>query len=261
MKPRLGHLVACLGILLVGCGTWEGLARAEIAQRGNLRVNFDGGLTPRGLPLRARVPISVSIGGKISTLDHSAPPPLHRLELAVNRQGHFDPGALPVCGLSQIQPATTGAALAVCGSAKVGEGSFSASVAIPDQSPFPSQGTVTAFNGRVNGQPAILLHVYGPRPIPISFTVPLRLKKKRGEFGTAIVGALPSVSSNVGFVTGLQLKLIGSRGRHGRHYLSAACPAPEGFSATLFPMARAAFIFAGDIAMRSTLIRTCKPIR
>jgi len=260
MRPRPGYLFACLGILLAGCGIWQGPARAEIAQRGTLRVKFDGGLSPHRLPVRTRAPISVSIGGRISTLDHSAPPALERLELAVNRQGHFDPGALPVCSLSQIQPATTRAALVACGAAKVGEGNFSAAVTIPDQSPFPSRGTVTAFNGKVNGRPAILLHVYGPRPIPISFTVPLRLKKNTGEFGTAIVGALPSVSANVGFVTGLQLKLIGSKGRHGRHYLSAGCPVPKGFSSAAFPMARAAFIFSDGIAMRSTLVRTCKSI-
>ena len=228
-------------------------ARAEIAQRGDLRVVFSGAVSPKRLPRRGSAPISVRLGGRISTTDGSEPSPLERIEIAINRNAHLDPSALPSCRLEQIQPASTAYARRVCAAARVGEGTFSASVAIPEQSPYPSQGTVTAFNGRQAGRPVILLHVFGTRPLPTSFTMPLAIGRSRGSFGTVLRGTLPLVDAHVGFVTAIGLRLDGTR--HG--YLSAGCPAPAGFSAAVFPLARANFTFAAGQVLSRTLIRSC----
>jgi hypothetical protein len=231
---------------------------AEPVQKGNLRVSFDGGLAPKTLPRQGAAPISVELGGQIATTDGSDPPPLERIEIAINRAGHLDPRALPTCRLEQIQPASTAYARSVCAAARVGVGSFSASIAIPEQSPYPSRGAVTAFNGVEGGRPVIFLHIYGTEPVPTSFTLPLRLERGHGRFGTVLSGALPTVDSHVGFVTGISLRLGGRpRGRRAP-YLSAGCPAPKGFSLAVFPLARAGFAFADGRTLSSTLVRTCR---
>jgi hypothetical protein len=120
------------------------------------------------------------------------------IEIAINRSARLNPEGLPICRIEQIQPETTEAAMAACGRAKAGECSFSAAVAIPGQAPFPSLGEVIAFQrGRVEGGPAILLHMYGSEPVPTSSTLPLRIS--RGN-ETAI---RPLYGVNCKFVSGV----------------------------------------------------------
>jgi len=230
---------------------------AEIAQRGNLRVSFSGALAPKKLPRKGMAPVAVSLGGRISTTDGSDPPALERIEIALNRAGRLDPTALPSCRLEQIQPASTTYARKACAASQVGEGTFKAAVSIPEQSPYPSTGEVTAFNGEEGGRPVIFLHIYGTEPLPTSFTLPLTISHARGNFGTVLHGALPSVDAHVGFVTAISLRL-GRAPRPGKHaYLSAGCPAPKGFPGAVFSLARASFGFSDGRTLASTLVRDC----
>jgi hypothetical protein len=250
----LAALLLALALPVAGSG--------EIVERGHLRVAFEGKLSPRALPRTGSVPVGVEVGGKISTADGRVPPRLLRVSIAVNRFGRFNTGALPTCRIEQIQPATTAGALEACRRSLVGEGSFSARVLLPTQSPFPSAGKVYAFNGTFEGRPAILAHVYGTRPAPTSYTLPLRIGRiSRGEFGTLLSASLPEVTSEWGYVTGIELKLgRGFSGDSGRGFVSARCPAPEGFPQTVYPLARATFSFAGGLALRSTLNRSCRAL-
>jgi hypothetical protein len=255
---RKGVAAALLAAVLA---TLVSLAQAETVQRGNLRVSFSGEIQPRTLPRQGAAPIAVSVGGRIYSTDGSPPPQLRRIEIAINRNGRLDPRGLPRCPLAKIQPATTRNALAACRSALVGQGSFAASVAIPEQSPFPSQGKLLAFNGREGGQPVIYAHVYGTDPVPTSFTLPMAITSiSKGAFGTSISASLPRVTSNIAFVKEISLTLRRSfsyRGeRHG--YLSAGCPAPKGFPGAVFPLARAGFAFEGGRTLTTVLTRSCR---
>jgi hypothetical protein len=233
---------------------------SEIAQRGDLRVKFDARIAPRALPRTDSAPIAVSVAGAIATSDGSHPPQLRRVQIALNRAGRLDRRGLPLCRLEDIQPSTTQNALRACGQARVGEGTFSADVVIPEQSPFPSDGEVVAFNGEQDGRPVIFAHVYGTEPIPTSFTLPLRISHAKGRFGTVLSAALPHVTSEAAVVTGITLSLHRTfRYRGEPHsYLSAGCPAPKGFPGALFPLARASFAFAGGESLSSTVVRSCR---
>jgi hypothetical protein len=236
------------------------LARAEVVQRGDLRVAVNGRLAPRALPRQGRAPVTVTVGGRITTTDAAPPPQLRRLTIGINSHGRLDPRGLPICHLADIQPASTAEALRACRGARVGDGSFSADVAIPTQAPFPSSGKVIAFNGRVDGRPAILAHVYGTEPIPTSFTLPLSIRHSRGAFATTLAASLPETTGEWGFVTGIEITL-GRRFRYGgqeQSYVSAGCPAPAGFPGAVFPLVRAGFGFAGAGTLTSTLTRDCK---
>jgi len=238
----------------------RGATQSDVVQQGGVRVDFSAGFSPKRLPRRGTAPISVSIGGRIFGAEGTDPPQLRRIEIALNSAGRIDYRGLPACRLDQIQPSTTKAALAACGEAKVGTGSFSAKVAVPGQAPFPSSGKVIAFNGVEGGRPVIFAHVFGTDPLPTSYTVPLVIGRGRGTFGTVLRASLPRVTGNAGFVTGIELHLARRFRAGGRQhsYLSAGCPAPAGFSEASFPLARASFAFAGGATVSSTLVRSCK---
>jgi hypothetical protein len=253
MRIRLLTVIMLLALGLAG------LARAEIKQRGNLRVTFEGKLTPHTLPRAGAAPIRVTVGGTIATTNGTTPPQLRQIAIAINRNGRLSAKGLPVCRLDQIQPSTTADALSVCRDSLVGEGQFSAKVLLPQQAPFPSEGKVYAFNGVLHGRPAIFAHVYGTHPVPTSSTIPFEILPANGTYGTLLRASLPRVTSQWGYVTGLELTLGRSFTYRGKRlsYLSAGCPAPKGFPGATFSLARASFSFAGMKALTSTLTRSC----
>jgi DNA-binding beta-propeller fold protein YncE len=238
----------------------DSLAQAVVVQRGGVRVSFDGRLAPRSLPRDRSAPVRVAVSTKIVPTDEGADPPqLRALSIAINRYGRFDTKGLPICEESEIQPATNANALAACREALVGAGSFSASVLLNQQAPFPAEGKVYAFNGRHNGRPAILAHVYGKRPVPTSFTLPFELKPTKGTYGTVLRATLPHVTGDSGYITGLSMNLgrnFSYRGER-RSYLSASCPAPKGVGSAVFPLAHAGFDFKGGRSLGSTLVSSC----
>jgi hypothetical protein len=253
---RLRARVAVPAVLL--CLGLGGLAQAEVVQRGNVRITFEGRLSPHTLPRSGSAPVRVSVGTGVASTNGTAPPQLRRISIAINRNGHFEPKGLPVCALHEIQPSTTADALAACRNSLVGEGSFSANVLFSQQAPYPSAGKLYAFNSKLHGRPAILAHVYGTQPIPTSFTLLFELKPSKGTFGTVLTASLPQVTGDAGYITGLQLNLGRNFSFHGqrRSYLSAGCPAPKGFPGATFAFARATFAFAKQ-TLTKTLTRSC----
>jgi hypothetical protein len=254
------RLAALLAAALVALAAVAALAAAETVRQGTLQVAFAGSLSPKSLPRAGAAPISVSVGGHVSTTNGASPPQLRRITIEINRNGKLDYRGLPTCTLDQIQPSSNKGALASCRRSLVGEGSFSAEVKLPQQAPFPSEGKVLAFNGSDHGHPVIFAHVYGTEPVPTSYTLTMEIKPTPGTFGTKLTISLPEVTSDVGFVTGIEMTLKRSftyRGK--RHsYLSAACPAPKGFPGAVFPLARISFAFAGVKPVGTTLNRDCK---
>jgi hypothetical protein len=234
-------------------------ADAEVIQRGHLRVNFDGELTPRTLPRHGSAPVRVSVATKIASTNGGNPPQLRTIAIAVNRFGRFNPDALPQCTVREIQPATTENALRECGDSLVGVGSFSARVLLKQQAPFPAAGKLYAFNGVYRGKPAILAHVYGTDPVPTSFTFPFVVEQGPGTFGTVLRTSFPGVAGDAGYITSLSLNLGRSLRAHGRtqSFLTASCPAPAGFPGATFPFVKASMGF-GRRTLTSTLTRSCK---
>jgi hypothetical protein len=235
------------------------LASAEVSQKDGVRVAVDGSMSPTALPRTGLAPIAVSVEGKISATTAQLPK-LVGIKIEVNRHGKLDQRGIPLCRLGHIDPSTTSEAHQACRSALIGEGRFTADVRLPNQSPFPSQGKVLAFNGKLNGKAAIFAHIYGTKPVPTSYVLPFSVGKAEGTYGTVLEASLPQVTGEWGYVTGISLNLdrvfTANGKRHG--YLSASCPAPKGFSKVAFPLVRTSFLFAGGLSLSSTLNRTCK---
>jgi hypothetical protein len=236
------------------------LARAEVVQKGSIRVTVSGRLAPVKLPREGRAPVSVSFAGKISSTVPGGPPQLKAIAIAINSHGKLLTRGLPRCRLGHISPSTTSEALAACRSSLVGEGRFSADVKLPEQSPFPSAGKIMAFNARYQGRPAILAHIYGTEPVPTSYVLPFAIKTTTGTYGTVLEASLPKLTGEWGYVTGISMALNRTFTVHGKEasFLSAGCPAPEGFPGAVFPLAKTTFAFDGDLKLSSVLNRSCK---
>jgi hypothetical protein len=236
------------------------LARAELTERGDLFVRFKGGIAPTALPRTKLAPIAVSVAGTVKTLSGERPPALRRIRIELNRSGRLDPEGLPRCRYEQLVAASPRQVLAACRNALVGEGSYDAKTAFPEQQTFPSQGHILAFNARYEGHSAILAHIYGHEPVPISRIIVFHIRHKSGTFGTVLTGNLPDAVNHYGFVAGISLRLFRRFAVDGqqRSYLSAACAAPSGFPSAVFPFARASMSFADGRTLSSTLTRSCR---
>jgi hypothetical protein len=252
--------IAVLIALVASFAVCAPLAHAELTSRGDLFVSFSGGIAPDALPRDSRAPISVSVAGTVRTLSGARPPALRRISIAINRGGRLDANGLPLCRQSEIEPSSTEEAMARCGSALVGGGSYDADVAFPEQSAFPSHGRIVAFNAIVNGKRAILAHVYGDNPAPSTRIIVFHIRESPGTYGTVLTGYLPAELNRWGYLNSLSLSLHRNfvyRGQP-RSYLSAACDAPAGFPGATFPFARASMTFADGRTLSSTLTRSCR---
>lgn len=253
------RLLLVLSLLALGA-LLAPITSAEVSEKRGVRVSVDGSLAPTKLPRNGAAPIAVSFAGKIGSSKAEGPPQLAKISIAINRNGKLDTRGLPRCRMGHIDPSTTNEAIAACRSALIGEGSFSANVKLPEQSPFPSDGKVLAFNGRFQGKPAVFAHIFGTSPVPTSIVLPFVITSSGGTFGTVLTASLPRVTGDWGYVTGISMKLKRTYLFQGeqRSYLSAGCPAPAGFRQVPFPLARTTFSFEGGLALSSTLTRICR---
>lgn len=236
-------------------------AASSVAQKGNLRVGLDGKLSPERLPRTRTAPISVSVGGKISTTDGSLPPLLKRMRIELNRHGFLDLTGLPTCPYDRIQPGSSSHALATCRSALVGRGSFSVDITLSGQEPYPTAGKLLVFNGVRHGKSVLFGHIYSPRPFATSFVIVFAIgKSSHGVYGTSLNASLPEGMKAWGRLTGLEMTLSRRYSYRGKRHsvLSSGCAAPKGFGHAVFPLARASFAFAGGKSVSSVLSGTCR---
>ena len=246
-----------LAVALLACA---GIAAAELTQRGNLRLSFNGGLAPKTLPREVAAPVTIQVRGAIGTADGARPPQVRKIAIAFNRQGRVSTRGLPVCERSELENTTSETALERCGAARVGEGKFRAAVDLPGLDKVIVDGDSLAFNSSKEGRPAMLLHIYGSRPVQVAFVLTFKIRRVReGEFGTVFVARIPKIASELGYVTNMNLT-FGRRYEvdgEQRSFLSARCAAPAGFPGGIFTLARGSFTFSNGQRINSSLSRNC----
>lgn len=258
MSARLAGALALLALAALGA---TAPAPAEVAQEGTLRVAVAGKLEPKRLPRTGAAPIAVSVGGEITTTDGTLPPQLRTLRIELNRHGRLDARGLPTCSARRIHPGSSARALEACRAALVGRGSFSVEVVLGAQEPYATAGRLLVFNATRKGRPAVLGHIYSRRPFTTSFLIPFAITKLgRGRYGTLLSASLPRALGRWGHLTALRMRLARRYSHRGerRSFISAGCPAPEGFSGTVFSLARTTFGFADGRELTSSLTRRCR---
>jgi hypothetical protein len=261
MRMRRGKKkLAALAVLAIMLVFGASLAHAELVERGNLFVKFAGGIDPTLLPRHDPAPIAVRIDGTVRTLTGERPPALRFISIAINRGGRIETEGLPLCRRSQIEASTSANAIKACGDALVGRGRYRAGVSFPEQEAFPLQGRILAFNARVDGQRAILAHIYGNKPYPNSRIFVFHIRESHGTYGNVLTAALPKAINRNGYLKRIVLNLRRDYVYKGKKhsYLAAACGAPSGSKIGIFPFVRVGMTFADGRKLASTLIRTCQ---
>ncbi len=198
--------LATVALLLFAAAAFAAGANAEVIQSGDVRVSFLAKFAPTTLPRETPAPITVEVGGKISTTDGSPPPALRNLRVELNSAGRIEPAGLPSCEPSLLQSTDSASALARCGPAKVGDGTFEAQLRFGGK-PLLVKGQALVFNSTVGGRPGMLIHIYIAEPARVTFVIPLKISHKSGEFGTVLTAHVPTLVGGLGSVTELRLRI------------------------------------------------------
>ncbi len=254
-RRALGALLVAMALFALAAST----AGGERTQDGHLIVSLDGGLAPLALPRDRPAPVAVHLAGGLQTTDGTLLPRVTRVELALPGQGVLDTHGLPVCPAQKLRNATTDAALAACRDALVGRGRLEAQVHVPNQPPFAVHADLLAFNGRVRGRRAVILHGFAADP-PTVVVLPFLLHLETGRVRTRLIANLPPGLGPWPHFAHFEIKLFRRfeyRGRE-RSYLSASCPIPKQFTAGFFSFAKASFVLAGGRRVGTSITRSCR---
>jgi hypothetical protein len=255
-RRRFRWLAVAIGLLLATAA----VATAAVVQQGGLRINVLSQIKPYKLPRKGTAPIAVFVAGHLESSSGGIPPQLQRLKIDVNKHGLLQSVGLPACQIPEVQPASTERALDNCGDALIGSGQFWANIVLPDQGAYPTQGRLLIFNGRENGHPVILTHIYTSHPFNSSFVIPFSIRHvSKGPYGTELKASLPQALGDWGYLDRIKLTLKRKYSYRGRHlsYFNAGCPAPGASKRVSFPLAYAEFSFAGRKPMGATVNKTC----
>jgi len=246
-------LLALLG------GLVSGSAHGERNQSGNLIVSLDGGISPLRLPRDHPAPVAIRLEGGLQTADHELLPRVTRIELGLPGQGVLSTKGLPRCSQRRLRYTTDVEALRGCRAALVGCGRIDADVVLPHQPPFELSARLLAFNGRVGGRPAVIVHAFAARP-PTAVVLAFVVRHRAGGFGTTLVADLgPDLGPWPHFAHfELTLSRRFSYRGHARSYISASCPIPRIITAGFFPIARATYTLAGGRKVSTSIIRGCR---
>ncbi len=260
MSRTVQEAIALLLGVIAFAAFGAGSALAESDLEGNLRVSFNGQISPKKLPRSGTAPVGVRMGGKIKTTDRSVPPKLERIVLDINRNGKLQTKGLDRCTLGKLRSISSRGARRACGDALIGNGSVTSRVSLPGQPPFASNGEMLAFNGRHKGKPAIFAQVATGAPLPLTYVIIFEVRKKAGTFGNSLIGTLPPIASEYGYITAFNLSLRRQYRFRGERmsYASGSCPAPKGFPGANFTFARVSYEFADGRTLSSKLVRECK---
>jgi hypothetical protein len=246
-------------VLVVLVALTAATASGERAQRGNLIVTLDGGFAPRALPRDRPAPVSVQLKAGLQTTDSSTLPRVTRVELGIPGQGLISSRGLPTCTPRQLRNTTTADALVACRPALIGTGQMVAQVKIPSQPAFAVHARLLAFNGKVHGQRAVIVHGLALRP-PTVVVLPFLIHLRPGKFGTVLTAHLPA---NLGpwprfarFEMDFYRRFT-YRG-HERSYISASCPLPPRVPLGFFSFAKATFTLADGRHISKGIARSCR---
>jgi hypothetical protein len=255
---RRGALLAAL-VTLAALSAAVGVAGGEEVQRGDLIVSLDGELSPLTLPRHELAPVAVELSGRLRTTDGAPPPQVSRFELRLPRQARIDRHGLPSCPVRRLAYTTSAEAMAACGAALIGHGTLGADVKLPNQSPFPVQAQVLAFNTRVGGRPGIVLHAFSANP-PTAIVVPFAIRKGSGRLGIRLVAHLTKALGPWPRITAFDVRLFRRFPRDGgsASYLSASCPIPKGLTAGFLSLAQLSLAFPGGEHIGVGIARSCR---
>ncbi len=252
---RRGAIVA----LLLAALALAGVARGERVQRGNLIVSLDGRFAPLALPRDRTAPVSVQLRAGLETADRSVLPRVTQVELGIPGQGVITTRGLPTCSPRQLRNTTSARALEECRPALIGTGRMLAQVKVPHQPPFAVHARLLAFNGRIHGRRAVIVHGISLLP-PTSVVLPFLIHLRPGRFGTVLVAHLPATLGPWPRFARFEMDLFRRYTYRNERfsYLSASCPLPKRVTAGFFSFAKATFTLQDGHRISTGIARSCR---
>jgi hypothetical protein len=253
LRARL--LIGC-GLALLALGAFASGALALHLQVGEIVVDAEGGFAPRTLPSHENAPITITGGGKLSTLSGALPPILKELTLLFDRHGSVVTTGLAHCTAAKLAATDTKAARAACPQAIVGEGSGTAIVKFPEQPPIKASSPITLFNGPTgpHGFPTVLAHAYLSIPAPTTYIVPIVIETiHKGIYGYRTKATFPKIAGGAGVPISGHLK-IGRKWTFKGHrysYVNARCENGK-------LQAQGEFTFDDSTKLSGVFLKTCK---
>jgi hypothetical protein len=257
-RRRQAIVTIGLAILVVA-----GLAAVAAAEKpttvkvGNLVLTINGGVTPKALPRKEMVPITLNVSGKIETADGKHPPALKEVIVDTDKNGTIDARGVPTCNAGQLEATTTATAEKTCKPAIVGTGTTDIEVEFPEQAPIQIKSKLLAFNGGTKGgTTTIYIHAYLTSPVTAAVVTTVKISKEhKGRYGTRSIASVPKIAGGSGSVTAFSLtfqkKLFTYKGKqHG--YLLAKC-ADGHFDA------EAEAVFTDGTKLGGKIVRACTP--
>jgi hypothetical protein len=254
-RAALLTLLLVTGLAAVGSGR----AGAERAQHGNLVLSLDGGLSPLTLPRDHPAPVSLRLAGGLETTDGEPVPRVTRVELGLPGQGLLDVRGLPTCRVRELRDATPAGAMRACRDAVVGYGEIDAEVRLPNQPAFHIDGRLRAFNGRIDGRKAVILHAFSADP-PSAIVLPFVLRLHPGRFRTRLIADLPASLGPWPHFTDFEINLFRRFRYRGmtKSYISASCPVSKAQEAGFFSLAQASFLLDDGRRIGTGIARSCR---
>src|SRR4051812_14093496 len=169
------------------------------------------------------------MAGHLEGVRGASVPQLRELRFLLNRHGVLHPQGVPTCEIPEVQPASSGRALANCGDALIGSGQFWANIVLPDQGSYPTQGRLLVFNGRGGGKRLILAHLFTSNPFNTSYVIRFSIRHiPHGTYGTELKAFLPATFGTWGYISRIKLNLVRKYRSGGKRlsYFNAGCAAP-----------------------------------
>lgn len=245
LRPKLAlALLAAAATLILSVPS-----SAEFVRAGKLLASFDAGFVPTTLPRHHQVTVKVGFKGTFENLDASDTPPLQGMTVKLASGGTINQKGVPTCPPARLAGLDSKGALALCGAAKVGEGTVSSAFRFPDGKRARAKARLLLFNT----SKGILMHLFTTNPLRGTFLVPMVLHRSHGAFGTVLRARFPKIAAGYGYLTGYEM-VIDRRG-----YVKASCPAPPGFHRLFFELAHATYRFRGGLELEASSFINCVP--
>lgn len=256
MRKRL-TLTLALGAMVAL--VFAGIATAykpTVVQVGNLKLTFNGGITPTKLPKNKLAPIKLNVSGKFATVDGTHPPALKQFIVETDKNGGIDAKGYPTCKAGKLEARTTTEAKKACPDSIVGEGNTDVEVLFPESKPLPIKSKLVAFNGGIKGgKTQILIHAYLSNPIAAAIVTDVKVSKvSNGKYGLKSLATVPVIAGGDGSVTSFDLTIDKKYkvGKKQKSYLLAKCP-----TGSLFAQGEA--VFADGTKAKGAVTRPCQP--
>jgi hypothetical protein len=219
----VGALAALIALALAATAFAGGGETPVTVKVGNLELTANGGFSPTALSKTKQTPIELKAAGEVKEADGSHPPAAREIIIEGDKNAEVHVKGIPTCKSGQLQATSTGAALAACKSALIGEGTTTAQVAFAEQKPISVPSKLLLFNGgEKGGKITWYVHAYFSNPISGAIVTTVTITKHpHGPFGTLAVAKIPQITGGSGSIVSFNLKI--KKNVAGVNPISAKC--------------------------------------